>query len=120
MEGNTNTLLVQTTSEITNALSEEAIQTQNCSGQNIIALIIQAVREKYGWSIASFEVCPYMILAMPKLDTKTCLHETFSNTKHWDNDETDDEVGMLVDQHVAAVNCPELNSYIATMKILFI
>ena len=118
-EGNTNTSTVQSTTEMSHALSEEATQAQDCSGQNMISLVKQAIKEKYGWSIESHEVCPYMILTMPKFNKKTRVFESFSNTKHNDRDETDDETGQIVDDHVIRVNCASLNDYIAEMKHLF-
>ena len=119
VEATTNTSLVQTTNEINHALSEEAIQEQNNCGQIIIGLIKKAIKEKYGWTIQSFEICPYMLLTMPKFDKSTSLFQFYSNWEHYNDDETSDEIGSLITELVADVDNPPLTQYFAETRAVF-
>ena len=118
-EATTNTSLVQTTNQINNVLCEEAIQEQNTCGQIIIDLIKLVVSKSLGLSIESFEICPYIILSMARLDKKTGLFESFSNWRHTDDDECSDDVGSLITPYVVQLGNLALTNYFEEMRLCF-
>ena len=65
VESTTNISLVQQTAALSNALSQEAINVQNNSGQVVIGLVKMVIMIKEQIWVSSFDVCPRMICTIP-------------------------------------------------------
>ena len=66
----TNTSTAQQTAALSNALSEQAIDVQNHSGQVVIGLLKKVIMAKELWKAKSFDICQHTIMTMPHLNNK--------------------------------------------------
>ena len=119
VESTTNTSLVQQTAALSNALSQEAVNVQNNSGQVVIGLVKRVIMKKEQVLVSSSDVCPHMICTIPYVNKKTGILETYSNGEHTDCDTTNDEYGELVNKYVQDKGCIKLKQYAAEMRALF-
>ena len=118
VESTTNTSLVQQTAALSNALSQEAVNVQNNSGQVVIGLVKRVIMKKEQVLVSSSDVCPHMICTIPYVNKKTGILETYSNGEHTDCDTTNDEYGELVNKYVQDEGCMNLKEYAAEMRAL--
>ena len=85
-ESSTNTSLVPLTSPFMSMLNYTTRQVQQTSGQVIIGLIQNPLRQCYDWKhIRTDSVCPYGILLCPLIVMKRNVLESFSNCGHRDS-----------------------------------
>ena len=118
VESTTNTSLVQQTAAISNALTEQAIDVQNNSGQIIIGLLKLVIMKIEHWNAKSFDICPHTILTMPYINAKTGILETYSSGDHEDCDTTNDQYGELMNKYVEEEGCQKLKKYVSQMRAI--
>ena len=84
---------------------------QNSCGQVMIGLIKHVMKINCGYSFESFDICPYMILTMPRMNKDTHIAETYSNWEHYDDDETNTETGILINEYLLSTDHCAMHDY---------